>query len=386
MPSVSVLIVARNAAATLGEALGSALGGAVDEVVVVDDCSEDGTGDVARGWGDGRVRVVGLEKRRTLGYARQRGLEAVRGELCFLLDADDAFLPGRVERLTGVLGESGADFVADELELVDGVSGRFLRRLEIPGFLDRAPGLARLFERNFLPGIGQIGFKVEGMRRLGYDVGLHGVEDSDLVLRALLAGARGELVREAGYRMRHFAGSVSRNRDRQGAELARALGKHDAGAVRRLLERGGMGGRLVDWALLSLAVFRRDLAGARALLEGLGRSVKDREEVLELDGPWPYEEGWRLDFERGTLELLDGGAGAVWLERAAGRRRLPEVLNNWGVALFRLGDGAGARALWEEALGMLPGYADARENLAGGREGERVTALPLRREASRSEY
>lgn len=389
MPSVSVLVVARNAESTVGEAIASALSEGVDEVVLVDDASTDGTVAVASSLSDERLKIVQLAEHRTLGYARQVGLESISGDFCFLLDADDAFLPGRIERLSVVLLDEDTDFVADELELVDGASGCFMRRLGIPDFLDAPPGLARLFERNYLPGIGQIGFRVKTMRRIGYDVALHGVEDSDLVLRALLSGARGSCVREVGYRMRHFPGSVSRNRFRQASELCSALRKHDPDAVWRLLLDQGMDARGSEWALFGFFVFRREYGRASSILSRIERDCEGRVDILEPTGPYPYPEGWRIDFARGTLALLEGEDSLEALhrlKRAADVLRLPECLNNFGVARYRSGESARAIALWEEAGALMPGYADARENLSLEISAKRLTTLPLRRDASRSEY
>ncbi len=223
MSSVGILIVARNAAATLAGAMKSALNEPIDELVLVDDVSSDATKDIARSFNDSRVKIVGLNEHRPLGYSRGVGIDQISSDYCFLLDADDEFLPGRVSRLLDRLVEDQLDFVADELDLFDDESGASLRRLHIPDFLDRPPGLARLFERNYLPGIGQVAFKTERVKRLGYDSDIHGTEDSDLVLRALVSGARFGLVREVGYRMRQSAGSVSRNRERQALELAKVL-------------------------------------------------------------------------------------------------------------------------------------------------------------------
>jgi len=389
MAKVSVLIVARDAEATLREAMQSALAEPVDEVVVVDDVSKDGTAEVARSLRNGRIRLVVLNEHRTLGWARGRGLEAVTGEYCFLLDADDTFRAGRVARLKAAL-EEGYDFVTDEVELEDGLTGRFLRRLEIPGFLDRPPGLARLFERNHLPGIGQIAFRTRSMRKIGYDPELHGVEDTDLVLRAVLAGYRCALIRRPGYRMRHFPKSVSRDRARQRTELARALGKHDPLRVRRLLRDRGMEDVPMRWAMASFLAFRGDYGLALEEIAEIERTCLDGESVVEPDGPWPFPEGWRIAFWAGTLELLRGGdpGRAAWrLEEAVEIEARPEAMNNLGVALARLGKEKEAGRAWRAAREALPGYADAAENLqARGEEGHRVTSHPMRVEASRREY
>lgn len=65
------------------------------EVVVIDDGSTDGTGDVVREFGDPRVRVVRNEMRRGLVYALNVGLGLARGEYIARMDGDDVSHPER---------------------------------------------------------------------------------------------------------------------------------------------------------------------------------------------------------------------------------------------------------------------------------------------------
>lgn len=105
-PSVSVVIPARNAAATLERALRSVF--AQDpppaEVVVVDDGSSDATAAVARAF-DRRVRLVrtrdhdaALPAGRGAGAARARnlGMALASGDCIALLDADDEWLANKL--------------------------------------------------------------------------------------------------------------------------------------------------------------------------------------------------------------------------------------------------------------------------------------------------
>ncbi|MDG4895961.1 glycosyltransferase family 2 protein [Mesorhizobium sp. WSM4976] len=122
-PTVSVLIAAYNASPFLGRAVNSALaqGNAVTEIIVVDDCSTDATLELAEAMSrkDGRIKVVHLPKNAGPSVARNAGLEVASGDWVAILDADDAYAPGRVERLVTVAAAQDADIVADKFSYYD---------------------------------------------------------------------------------------------------------------------------------------------------------------------------------------------------------------------------------------------------------------------------
>jgi len=95
---VSVIVPAYNAQATLAAALRSALQQSVPplEVVVVDDGSADGTAAVAEAFGP-KVRLI-RQANGGPGSARNTGIRAARGAWIGLLDADDIWLPTKLER------------------------------------------------------------------------------------------------------------------------------------------------------------------------------------------------------------------------------------------------------------------------------------------------
>jgi glycosyltransferase involved in cell wall biosynthesis len=124
-PLISVVVPAYNAAGTIKATLCSVLGQTVDdlELIVIDDGSTDTTPDIARAIDDARVRVL---RQRNAGHAgaRNAGIAAARGRYVAVVDADDVWLPHKLQRQLTLL-ESGpgiralhgsAVFVDDSLE------------------------------------------------------------------------------------------------------------------------------------------------------------------------------------------------------------------------------------------------------------------------------
>jgi CDP-glycerol glycerophosphotransferase (TagB/SpsB family)/glycosyltransferase involved in cell wall biosynthesis len=71
------------------------------EIVIVDDCTPDHSGEIADDLAsaDSRIRVLHLEKNGGLGNARNIGVEAAHGEYILFLDGDDTFAPGSLKAI-----------------------------------------------------------------------------------------------------------------------------------------------------------------------------------------------------------------------------------------------------------------------------------------------
>ena len=102
-PLVSVMIGVYNAERYLGEAIDSVLAQTHRplELIVVDDGSDDGSADVARSYGDA-VRYAYQENAGN-GAARNHAVSLASGELYAFLDADDRFVPDKLERQLAAL-------------------------------------------------------------------------------------------------------------------------------------------------------------------------------------------------------------------------------------------------------------------------------------------
>ncbi len=102
-PLVSVVIPAYDSARTLPATVASALGQTLAdlEVIVVDDGSSDDTRAIAEAIDDPRLRVIGKANGGSAS-ARNAGIGVARGEWVALLDADDLWLPEKLERQLAV--------------------------------------------------------------------------------------------------------------------------------------------------------------------------------------------------------------------------------------------------------------------------------------------
>ena len=108
IPRVSIVIPTFNMQDHLGETLASIRAQTFGsyEVIVVDDCSTDGTADVAQQFAteDSRFRYVRLDRNSNRpAVPRNRGIEEARGEYVAFLDHDDTWLPWKLERQVAIL-------------------------------------------------------------------------------------------------------------------------------------------------------------------------------------------------------------------------------------------------------------------------------------------
>src|ERR1700721_716720 len=126
----SVIIPAYNVSGIVERAVRSAAAQTFPplEILVIDDCSTDDTGEVVSALGREipSLRLLSTPANGGPSAARNVGLRAAKADWIALLDADDAWKPGRLKRLSEVAGATSADFVADDLVMGDAVAdGQF---------------------------------------------------------------------------------------------------------------------------------------------------------------------------------------------------------------------------------------------------------------------
>lgn len=102
-PKVSVIVPAYNAAQYINESIDSALSQTYKdfEIIVVDDGSTDNTKEVLKRYGD-KIRYY-FQKNSGVNKARFLGLNVAKGEYISLLDADDRWLPEKLNSQVEIL-------------------------------------------------------------------------------------------------------------------------------------------------------------------------------------------------------------------------------------------------------------------------------------------
>ena len=178
---VSVLIPTYNVARYLSETIHSVLAERRDslEIVVVDDGSEDGSADIAGGFGP-PVRSL-RRPHEGLAATRNAAVAAARGQFLLHLDGDDLLVPGSIAlRLTAFAEDSALDIVVGRISCFfsPDLDAEGRSRLQLP-----EP------QQGHLPGASLI--RAETFRRYGgFDAQFTAMSDLDWFVRAKDAGAR----------------------------------------------------------------------------------------------------------------------------------------------------------------------------------------------------
>lgn len=272
---MTVAIAAFNAAAFLEASVQSALAqkGVIVEVVVVDDCSSDGTIQVLERLArdEPRIRIERLRENQGPAAARNRAFSVARGEWIAVLDSDDLFASDRLSALIEKAELRGTDIIADNPILFDEAEPSRARRLlgfAEPGWIPLESYLAetRLFARGRDYGYLKPVFRTAALHRdgLAYDERLRIAEDDDLIVRALLTGLRYWFESTPGYGYRRHDGSTSHRLSLAnassmatvGAELADRFSEHPSATA--LKRRAAAFGRAQSFVRLIDALKRRD--------------------------------------------------------------------------------------------------------------------------------
>ncbi len=190
-PVISVIVPAYNAQHTLGECVESILRQSFDdlELIIVDDGSSDATAAVAGEFAaqDRRIQII-AQVNLGVSAARNRGLQAARGQYVCVLDADDIWVPDKLDSQLAAIGQDQDVVVIGGLRrFIDDDEGRhWLMESMPPDVDDQADYMSTVMH---LPSTSMnlIGTMLAPRRYLlevgGWNERLHTGEDWDIWLR-----------------------------------------------------------------------------------------------------------------------------------------------------------------------------------------------------------
>ena len=385
-PKVSVVMAVHNAGDYLAAAIASIQAQSLSEfeLILSDDGSEDGslaTAEAAAS-ADPRLRVV----RGASGgpaAARNRALDAARGDWIAIVDADDLLHPARLARMIDRAEALGVEMIADDLVHFGAETGRSLLQplvLTSPWPVTARELLAAEAGDPPVP----LGYLKPLIRRdaigaMRYRRELRIGEDFDFLLRLTLSGARLAVLPEAYYLYRRHGRSISHRLSERSARAM--IDAQDA------LSDAGLGAGLSD--LLQARRARLQQEAAFAALVAQLRSMRIGAAMRSLVArPSLAAQLWRARLE--GRQRAQGEAEAPAALRIDLRAQgLPQRAADWRLsdvlALVAKGNGGRADVVAEgraglEAMGYLPGWSGVRLSAPadGWSEAEaaQIAALP----------
>jgi Glycosyl transferase family 2 len=317
-PTFSVVVAAYQVADVIGDALDSVRRQTVRplEVIVCDDGSTDDLDGALEPYRDDVVLV--RKENGGEASAKNAASRVAKGEFVLILDADDVFLPGRLEALSELARtRPDLDILTTDAFLV--ADGSVLRRAYDRTWHFEVHDQRRaILRENFIFGLAAVR-RSRLLEHGGFDESILWTTDWDLWVRLILSGSRAGCVAEplAHYRLRETSLTANRRDLLLGklATLEKALRNPDLTNDERPVVEGSLAAHRRLLALLDLrAAIAADEPGSR----------RHALELLRAPG---YEPRTRLDIAvmaaapRIAGRVLRRRARAAWV--GAGGTRVP---------------------------------------------------------------
>ncbi len=229
MPLFSIIMPCYNAETYLAEAVGSALGQSEPdfELIVVDDGSTDRSLEVLAQFHDPRIQIL-QQKNQGAAAARNQGIQKAQGEWIAFLDADDLWLPDKLQTARAAIALGGSrlglwhhnyrefgafgERAANPLKLAQGL------RLEGEVYAD-------LIIHNFIATLTVVARKAALEQAEGFDQGLRGPEDWDLWIKISQAWEVGYCPKPLA-KYRQLVTGLSKNYKLYEKEIYKVLQRH----------------------------------------------------------------------------------------------------------------------------------------------------------------
>lgn len=198
-PLVSVVMPAYNHRPFVGAAVQSVLAQTHTnlELIVVDDASTDGTGDVLQAIDDPRLRLFSHTANQGAHATLNEALGYARGDFIAIINSDDIFDPRRIEACLLRLREEGADLVGSDIALMDADGSQIVQHWWLDAYdalkaawRNTGDWVAALLEGNVFMTTSNFFFSRALNEELGGFRDYRYVHDYEWLLRALARGKK----------------------------------------------------------------------------------------------------------------------------------------------------------------------------------------------------
>ena len=188
---VTVIMAAYNSGAFISDAIRSVLDQThVNwELIVIDDGSSDNTGAIVKefmAW-DGRIRYI-YKENGGQGSARNRGIKSSVGKYIAFLDADDLWLPDKLQVQLSLLSEKGADLVFSDAYMFEDKPGMEKKLSIATGFYKGEEAIHSFLMFNHVPTLTVLAHRSAIQNAGGFSERKDIHEDWHLWTRMLIAG------------------------------------------------------------------------------------------------------------------------------------------------------------------------------------------------------
>jgi glycosyltransferase involved in cell wall biosynthesis len=254
-----------NAAQHIRQSIQSVLEQTFDnwDLIIVDDGSTDGTAAVAGSFSDSRIRCISQENGGQAA-ARNTGITSTQGEFIAFLDADDLWLPEKLDRQIAVARRTSADVVyCDGYVFFDaGNDERSDFFAVVPGLKDGATMVSLLYQHNRIATLSAMVKRnvIESVGRFDESRLFQNCEDYELWLRLARAGSSFYGMPDKLMRYRRHESSTTHRDSRMLRPMIEVVKKH-GDAVDEKTSRTRIRGLYRD--LITALIAEDDVAGAR---------------------------------------------------------------------------------------------------------------------------
>ncbi|WP_088839208.1 glycosyltransferase family 2 protein [Listeria sp. ILCC792] len=134
MVLVSIIMPAHNAEEHIESSINSVMLQTYQnfELLVIDDCSQDQTVNLVRGYQDERVKVIELKENVGVAAARNQGLKQALGKYVAFLDSDDLWKVDKLEKQIQFMEDRELALSYTAYEVIDAAGEKVTGRVTIP--------------------------------------------------------------------------------------------------------------------------------------------------------------------------------------------------------------------------------------------------------------